>query len=321
MPTHFYPRPGVSQPVSIFDSSRLASLRKGVTGDQANNAEAQREVAQQFEALFIQQLLKKARETASGNGLFDSDAVRMTQTIADEQMALNLSNPGFGLADALMAQMQQSQGVPSQNTINVDNTRLAHLRSGVGPEARIVDASSLTALIKKLTGSSSIDRVATAVRGAPQHISEFVNKMRDAVQMASAETGVPAKLIMSQAALESGWGKREILLDNGQTSHNLFGIKATGGWKGKVTNIMTSEFVDGKMVKMKQPFRAYDSYADSLTDYARLISTSPRYESVLSAPTAEEAARRVQAAGYATDPNYADKLISIMAYFDPGAMP
>lgn len=154
MPTHFYPRPGVSQPVSIFDSSRLASLRKGVTGDQANNAEAQREVAQQFEALFIQQLLKKARETASGNGLFDSDAVRMTQTIADEQMALNLSNPGFGLADALMAQMQQSQGVPSQNTINVDNTRLAHLRSGVGPEARIVDASSLTALIKKLTGSS-----------------------------------------------------------------------------------------------------------------------------------------------------------------------
>lgn len=321
MPTHFYPRPGVSQPVSIFDSSRLASLRKGVTGDHANNAEAQREVAQQFEALFIQQLLKKARETASGNGLFDSDAVRMTQSIADEQMALNLSNPGFGLADALMAQMQQSQGVPSQNTINADNTRLAHLRSGVGPEARIVDASSLTALIKKLTGSSSIDRVATAVRGAPQHISEFVNKMRDAVQMASAETGVPAKLIMSQAALESGWGKREILLDHGQTSHNLFGIKATGGWKGKVTNIMTSEFVDGKMVKMKQPFRAYDSYADSLTDYARLISTSPRYESVLSAPTAEEAARRVQAAGYATDPNYADKLISIMAYFDPGAMP
>lgn len=321
MPTHFYPRPGVSQPVSIFDSSRLASLRKGVTGDQANNAEAQREVAQQFEALFIQQLLKKARETASGNGLFDSDAVRMTQTIADEQMALNLSNPGFGLADALMAQMQQSQGVPSQNTINVDNTRLAHLRSGVGPEARIVDASSLTALIKKLTGSSSIDRVATAVRGAPQHISEFVNKMRDAVQMASAETGVPAKLIMSQAALESGWGKREILLDNGQTSHNLFGIKATGGWKGKVTNIMTSEFVDGKMVKMKQPFRAYDSYADSLTDYARLISTSPRYESVLRASTAEEAARRVQEAGYATDPNYADKLISIMAYFDPGVLP
>lgn len=321
MPTHFYPRPGASQPVSIFDSSQLAALRKGVTGDQANNAEAQREVAQQFEALFIQQLLKKARETASGNGLFDSDAVRMTQSIADEQMALNLSNPGFGLADALMAQMQQSQGIPSQNTIQADSTRLSHLRSGVGPDARIVDASSLTALIKKLAGSNSVDRVAAAVRGAPQHISEFVNKMRDAVQVASAETGVPAKLIMSQAALESGWGKREILLDNGQTSHNLFGIKATGSWKGKVTNIMTSEFVNGKMVKMKQPFRAYDSYADSLTDYARLISTSPRYESVLRASTAEEAARRVQEAGYATDPNYADKLISIMAYFDPGALP
>lgn len=321
MPTHFYPRPGASQPVSIFDNAQLSALRKGVTGEQAQNAEAQREVAQQFEALFIQQLLKKAREAASGNGLFNSDAVRMTQSIADEQMALNLSNPGLGLADALMAQMQQSQGLASPHTVQVDNTRSPFLRSGVGAEARIVDASSLTALIKKLTGTGGVDRVAAAVRGAPQHITEFVNKMRDAVQVAAAETGVPAKLIMSQAALESGWGKREILLENGQTSHNLFGIKATGSWKGAVTNIMTSEFVDGKMMKMKQPFRAYNSYEDSLTDYARLISTSPRYESVLSAPTAEEAARRVQEAGYATDPNYADKLISIMAYFDSGALP
>lgn len=323
MNAHFYPRPGTSQPVSIFDSSQLATLRKGVTGAQANNADAQRKVAQQFEALFIQQLLKKARETASGNGMFNSDAVRMTQSISDEQLALNLSNPGFGLADALMAQMQQAQGLnqglPSeQKNIAAGTTRIAHLRSNLGEEARLIDAPSLTALIKKLTGSGSVDKIAAAVRGAPQHVSDFVNKMRHAVQAASAETGVPAKLIMSQAALESGWGKREILLDNGETSHNLFGIKATGGWKGKVANIMTSEFIDGKMVKMQQPFRAYDSYADSLTDYARLISTSSRYQSVLEANSAEDAARRVQAAGYATDPNYADKLISIMAYFDPG---
>lgn len=325
MPAFYTPRPGVNgQPVSIFDPSQLAALRKGVTSDGANDPEVQRQVAQQFEALLIQGMLKQARETASGNGMFNSDAVRMTQTIADEQMALNLANPGFGLAEALIAQMQQNQGgtLPSQKDVIANNsTRLPHLRSGVGPEARIIDAPSLTALIKKLTGSQSVDRVASAVRGAPQHIAEFVHKMRNAVHTASAETGVPAKLIMSQAALESGWGKREILMDNGQSSHNLFGIKATGGWKGKVTNILTSEFVNGKMVKMKQPFRAYDSYEDSLTDYARLISTSPRYQSVLTAPTAQEAARRVQEAGYATDPNYADKLIAIMAYFDSGSLP
>lgn len=323
MSAYYFPRPGTSQPVSIFDSSQLAVLRKGVTAAQADE-ESQQQVAQQFEALLIQQLIKQARQTASGNGLFDSQAVRMAQSIGDEQLALNLSNPGLGLAEALIAQMKQAQGInqelPSQRTtIDANTTRLPHLRSDVGEKGRLIDAPSLTDLIKKLSGSASpAERIASAVKGAPKHITEFVNKMRDAVQVAAAETGIPAKLIMSQAALESGWGKREILLEDGTTSHNLFGVKASRSWKGGVANITTSEFVNGKMVKMKQPFRAYDSYAESLTDYARLISTSSRYESVLQASSAEEAARRVQEAGYATDPNYADKLISIMAYFDAG---
>lgn len=323
MSAYYFPRPGTSQPVSIFDSSQLAVLRKGVTAAQADE-ESQQQVAQQFEALLIQQLIKQARQTASGNGLFDSQAVRMAQSIGDEQLALNLSNPGLGLAEALIAQMKQAQGInqelPSQRTsIDANTTRLPHLRSDVGEKGRLIDAPSLTDLIKKLSGSASpAERIASAVKGAPKHITEFVNKMRDAVQVAAAETGIPAKLIMSQAALESGWGKREILLEDGTSSHNLFGIKASRSWKGGVANITTSEFVNGKMVKMKQPFRAYESYAESLTDYARLISTSSRYESVLQASSAEEAARRVQEAGYATDPNYADKLISIMAYFDAG---
>lgn len=323
MSAYYFPRPGTSQPVSIFDSSQLAVLRKGVTAAQADE-ESQQQVAQQFEALLIQQLIKQARQTASGNGLFDSQAVRMAQSIGDEQLALNLSNPGLGLAEALIAQMKQAQGInqelPSQRTsIDANTTRLPHLRSDVGEKGRLIDAPSLTDLIKKLSGSASpAERIASAVKGAPKHITEFVNKMRDAVQVAAAETGIPAKLIMSQAALESGWGKREILLEDGTTSHNLFGIKASRSWKGGVANITTSEFVNGKMVKMKQHFRAYESYAESLTDYARLISTSSRYESVLQASSAEEAARRVQEAGYATDPNYADKLISIMAYFDAG---
>lgn len=325
MSVAYFPRPGVSQPVSIFDSSQLAALRKGVTGA-AGDQEAQKQVAQQFEALFIQQMLKQARESTSGHGLLNSSALRMTQSIGDEQLALNLSNPGLGLAEALLAQMQQSQGVnqplPSERSgVDAQSTRLSHLRSDVGEKGRLIDAPSLTALIKKLAGAGSVDHVASAIRGAPKHITEFVSKMRDAVQVAAAETGIPAKLIMSQAALESGWGKSEIRHENGKTSHNLFGIKAGSSWKGQVTTITTSEFVDGKMVKMKQPFRAYGSYEESLTDYAKLLSTSPRYESVLRASSAEEAARRVQESGYATDPQYADKLISIMAYFDAGALP
>lgn len=324
MSTLYFPRPGSAPNVSIFDSSQLAVLRKGVTADTAN-VDAQQKVAQQFEALLIQQMLKQARQSASGNGLFNSDSVRMAQSMGDEQLALNLSNPGFGLAQVLLAQMQEAQGLgatlPSQKSAEEKSSRLPHLRSHVGTEARIIDAPSLGALIKKITGPTSVDTISSAIRGAPKHISEFIGKMRQAVEVAAQETGIPAKLIMSQAALESGWGKREILHENGSTSHNLFGIKASKSWKGKTTDIMTTEYIDGKMVKLKQPFRAYDSYAESVTDYARLLSKNPRYEAVVNASSAEEAARQVQAAGYATDPKYADKLISIMAYFDAGALP
>lgn len=325
MSTLFFPRPGSAPTVSIFDSNQLTALRKGVTSGTPSEAE-HAQVAQQFEALLLQQMLKQARQTASGNGMFNSESVQMAQSMGDEQLALNLATPGLGLAQVLMAQMQESQGVnalPSQRPQHeAATTRLPHLRSFVGEHTRLFDASSISALIKKLgAANSSIDKVVEAVSGAPAHISQFVTKMRSAVEAAAAETGIPAKLIMSQAALESGWGKREILHQDGSTSHNLFGIKASKNWKGKVAHIMTTEFVDGKMVKIKQPFRAYESYVDSLTDYASLISKNPRYESVLKVDSAEQAAREVQAAGYATDPNYASKLIAIMSYFDSGAAP
>src|SRR3546814_17794244 len=98
--------------------------------------------------------------------------------------------------------------------------------------------------------------------------------MSGAANIASSKSGVPAKLILSQAALESGWGEREIRGENGEQSHNLFGIKASAGWNGKVVNVMTTEYVDGKAQTVVQPFRAYDSYADSFSDYARLLGRS-----------------------------------------------
>ncbi|CFW90449.1 peptidoglycan hydrolase [Bordetella pertussis] len=97
------------------------------------------------------------------------------------------------------------------------------------------------------------------------------------------------------------------------TSYNLFGIKAGASWKGKVVNVMTTEYVDGVAQKLVQSFRAYSSYEESFSDYARLIGNSPRYEAAVTQAGNEiEAARRIQEAGYATDPRYAEKLISIM---------
>ncbi|MFA5664304.1 flagellar assembly peptidoglycan hydrolase FlgJ [Castellaniella sp.] len=150
---------------------------------------------------------------------------------------------------------------------------------------------------------------------APGPVQAFISRMWGAARQAGQDSGLPAELILAQAALESGWGQREIRLADGRTSHNLFGIKAGANWAGPTTEIMTTEYIDGAPRKMIQAFRAYDSYEDALTDYARLITRSPRYQSVLEARDAADAARRIQAAGYATDPAYADKLVAVMANF------
>lgn len=319
----YIPRP--ENPASVMDFGHLNSLKQGVQAGADAPLEKQKEVAKQFEALFIQQLLKQARQVSTTPTLFDSQQTRLAQSMSDEQMALQLADPGIGLAQALLAQIQGGQTAgsdkPSRDSgmPELASSRLPGLRSRIEEERR-ADAPSISALIGLLTNNSVAGKIYSAIKGAPEHIQSFVSKMSDAAKVASAESGVPAKLILSQAALESGWGKREILREDGSTSFNLFGIKASPNWKGKVVNIMTTEYEDGVAHKVKQPFRAYDSYAESFADYARLISRNDRYRDVVGAPSAEEAAHRIQAAGYATDPSYAQKLISIMSYFDAGSV-
>ncbi len=316
----YTPLPGSRAP-SAMDFSGLNSLKRGVAAGADAPLAKQKEVARQFEALFIQQMLKQARQ-AAGPTLFDSQQTQMAQSMSDEQMSVQLADPGLGLAQALLSQIQNKQGGQAEhdgsyNMPELAASRVPGLRSRIGQD-RPKDASSISGLIDLLTRSPLSENIYAAIKGAPGHIKDFVAKMSDAAKLASAQSGVPAKLILSQAALESGWGSHEISHPDGTSSHNLFGIKASPDWKGKVVNVMTTEFEDGVERKVRQPFRAYDSYADSFADYARLIGQNKRYSDVVAAPSAEEAARRIQKAGYATDPAYADKLISIMGYFDTG---
>lgn len=137
----------------------------------------------------------------------------------------------------------------------------------------------------------------------------FVQKMSVHAQAAERETGVPAPFILGQAALESGWGRGEIKNGDGSRAFNLMGVKATGNWKGATTDVVTTEYVGGKAIKTVEKFRAYGSYKEAFSDYARLISNSPRYADVVrGARTAESFAMGMQKAGYATDPAYANKL-------------
>ncbi len=324
MSFHYIPRPQESV-ASSLDFSHLNSLKEGVRQGADAPLDKQKDVAHQFEALMLQQMLKQARQSSSADGPFDSQQTRLAQSMGDEQLAMQLSTPGIGLAQALLDQIRGTQGLGVNPALRPDSppelaaSRLPELQSRIGEDRRM-DAPSITALIDRLTGSAVGERIYSAIRGAPEHIHSFVAKMTEAAKVAASESGVPAKLILSQAALESGWGKREIKHADGSTSHNLFGIKASPNWKGKVVSVMTTEYENGVARKMPQEFRAYDSYADSFADYARLISSNQRYSDVVGAPSAEEGARRIQAAGYATDPAYADKLISIMSYFNTGSV-
>lgn len=325
---HYIPRPA-SDPVSTLDFSHLNRLQHGMRTSGNQQHVHDRQTAQQFEALLIQQLLKQSRQTAGAGTLFDSQQTRLAQGLSDDQMAMQLASRGLGLAQALMEQIRLARGdagVPDDTETSTPpelaTSRLPHLRSSISDgntDTNRPMLSSISELIGLLSKPANVvEYVAGAIRGAPEHIHNFVDRMGAAARHAAVESGVPARLILSQAALESGWGRREIKNEDGSTTHNLFGIKATGGWKGKVAHIMTTEYENGVARKVMQPFRAYDSYAESFADYAQLISKNSRYRDVLTASSAEEAAQRIQAAGYATDPAYADKLISIMSYFDRG---
>ncbi|KPZ28578.1 Flagellar rod assembly protein/muramidase FlgJ [Pseudomonas coronafaciens pv. zizaniae] len=141
---------------------------------------------------------------------------------------------------------------------------------------------------------------------------QFVETMLPLAKEAAARIGVDPVMLVAQAALETGWGKSIMRQQDGSSSHNLFGIKAAGSWKGAEARAITSEFRDGKMVKETADFRSYGSYADSFHDLVSLLQNNNRYKEVVnSADKPEQFVKELQKAGYATDPDYASKISQI----------
>jgi flagellar protein FlgJ len=309
---------------SIFDFGQLSSLHREVVANPGSVGK-QAEVAKQFEGIYIQMMLKQMRQATMKSGLFESNETEMTQSMADEQLALQLATPGIGLAKSLLQQMERDNPPPPPGDSTADGAEAGQAEPPGASGQMALDlrgqavipagesiSPELAALLRVLDRNRPVDRELAAQEGAPDHVVNFVSQMAAAAKAAERQSGVPARLILGQAALESGWGQREIRYDDGRRSYNLFGIKAGDEWKGKVVNAMTTEYENGVPHKVMQPFRAYNSYEEAFADYARLIGGSPRYEGVVSARSDIDAARRSQAAGYATDPRYADKLIGVM---------
>ena len=141
---------------------------------------------------------------------------------------------------------------------------------------------------------------------------EFVATMLPMAEQAAKRIGIDPRYLVAQAALETGWGKSVMRQADGSSSHNLFGIKATGNWKGDQARAITSEFRDGQFVKETAAFRSYDSYQDSFHDLVSLLQNNARYkDAVNAADKPEQFVRELQKAGYATDPDYASKISQI----------
>ena len=294
--------------------------------------QALKSTAKQFDAVFMQMMLKSMREATPQDGILDSHEGKEYQSMLDQQLAQQLSSKGVGVANALITQLSRNAGIDmgaggigGAKSISGNGSAIGGMLGGASGDAG--SAAMLSALARADSNAQSNGSLASGKgysaqsaltpplrgKGASPKIDAFVDKMAAPAQAASAATGIPARFIVGQAALESGWGKGEIKNADGTSSHNVFGIKATSDWKGKTVSATTTEYVNGKAHKVVQKFRSYDSYADAMTDYANMLRDNPRYASVLSTShDAASFAHGMQKAGYATDPHYAKKLISIM---------
>lgn len=266
--------------------------------------QALKAAAKQFEAVFMNMMLKSMRDATPQDGMFDSEQTKMFTGMLDQQLAQNMSNRGIGLADIMVRQLSKSVSPGAAG---------GALPNKLGPQLSRGASAPVT------SNSAPQGKSANALPSAysANFQQDFVQRMTPHALQASQQTGVPAPLMMGQAALESGWGQREIRLPDGSNSYNLFGIKATGNWNGKVAEVTTTEYRNGVPHKQVAKFRAYGSYAEAFNDYAHLLSNNPRYASVVQGgQTAPAAAHALQHAGYATDPHYADKLVKVMSHIN-----
>jgi peptidoglycan hydrolase FlgJ len=236
-------------------------------------------VAQQVEALFLQMMLKSMRDaTAAANP--DSNEMGMYQDMFDKQVALNMSQ---------------------------------HLDLGIGR------------ILKKQLADKAQPKGEELKIGAPaqpltigQNAVEFVQKLFPSVHRAATALGLNPVGLMAQAALETGWGQRMPRTAEGASSYNLFGIKAGEEWHGPKALAETLEVQNGVASPRKAAFRAYGTTEESINDFANLLRNSPRYKEALAAGGDVRAyIERMGKSGYATDPEYANKLNQIL---DSGAI-
>ena len=277
------------------DANSLSELKNATT---KNTPAAIKETAKQFEALFVSMMMKSMRKAMPADGPMDSEQGKMFTSMLDDQISQKIASRGIGLSDMLAKQMMVNAGIQMPGKYAASASTAGAAGAVLNPITQ--HAQDLKAASPNLSKSQA-------------QVQAFQNKLTCCAQAASDATGIPANFMMGQAALETGWGQHQITAANGAPSHNLFGIKAGTDWTGKTVSAVTTEYVNGVPTKKLEKFRAYDNYDQSFNDYAKLLQGNQRYKNVIAnAKDAYGFAQGLQKAGYATDPDYAKKLINVI---------
>ncbi|QIK37974.1 flagellar assembly peptidoglycan hydrolase FlgJ [Caldichromatium japonicum] len=308
-----------ADPTAYQGLSRLAR-----SGDSEAALDA---AARAFESLLIGQMLKQMRSAALSDGLFDSAYTQLYQDLYDQQIAALISQgDGLGIRKALLRQLapRNKEAKPGGREASalVVPERIPWLKSlGMrvpaqqppAPDTSVpgtfqtaLSQATDTGAMEPATGSGDLGG-----RWPPRNAEEFVAYLKPYAQQAATVLGMDTSVLLAQSALETGWGRSIPRRADGRSSFNLFGIKADRSWQGDSVTVGTLEYRDGVARREQARFRAYDNPAESFIDYVAFLKCNPRYREALQSDTAESFIRGLQRAGYATDPRYADKVLSL----------
>jgi flagellar protein FlgJ len=288
------------------DIKGLDELRRAA---QSGDSKALDEAAKQFEAIFVQMMLKSMRKAqdvmADKDSPFNSEQVKFYRDMHDTQIASDLaSNGSIGLADIIVRQLGKTgEGYMPAGALRNDGNLSSINRNTIVSSQKSQE---------EVLGNQPIKTFQSFKTAAFEDAKSFIEQLYPAAQQAAEQLGIDPKALLAQAAIETGWGQYMIHNTSGKNSHNLFGIKADLRWQGDRAMVNTIEFEQGVAATKKAPFRVYDSFADSMRDYVGFVKQNPRYEeAVKQSQSPQGYFSELQKAGYATDPDYANKILSV----------
>lgn len=314
-----------------YDLSGLHQLKRQVN---EGSTQGIKQVAQQFESLLVNMMLQSMRKAVPEGGLLSHSSSSLFTSMFDQQIAQQAAGKGLGLAKMLLQQLTNNMNdstlayaASDPMTVNDMHHKQTNLVQHSLSLAQSLYTSSST-LTPKVLGqglyhdlnakplakhhSKALSALTSNNSVSDDLATKFIKAWITPAKQVAKSSGLPYQIIIAQAALETGWGQKQILTADGQPSYNYFGIKANAAWQGKTTYLTTTEYSESGMIKRKDHFKVYNNQNEALIDYTRLLTQNPRYQSVQQASNAIMAAQALQEANYATDPHYSKKLIQVI---------